>query len=1117
MSFQLTQRVIKLLCGRIAYERGEAYYRTGKVNFLRIDHGSRVYEATVSGAGHYHVSAQIDQHGDVHAECNCPAFYSYNNYCKHIAAVLLGIHDMLQNGKAPVRPYPSLLHTSRLNEEGQGANGDFWSGGRTAAPKGKAGDIPSRDIWITRDMMRLFEEQDQPPLRAGVRFDRRTPLEAEFTLRPFPYGYRKYMFGLELKVGQKRLYIVKNIRDFLDKIHRREPYSFSKHFSYDPERHSFAPADEAILQKLVEIQRNEQMYQETLSGYSARKHHGVGDRLLPVPPFFWDGLLPLLTEAPIVLLEQDGRIWPELTVSKEPLPLRFDLGQAEGDGFQFAVHGLDDVTVMEAYGVVLSEGKIIAQPPAQTRRLAEMKHMLSTARKQHVMIPPEQIEPFVERVLPGLMKLGHVEIEETVAGRMVRTQLKARLYLDRIKDRLLAALEFQYGDIVFNPLEEHGPKRGTDLILLRDGERERLILDLMDGGSFAKTESGYFLDDEEAEYDFLYAVVPELEKHLEIYATSAVKTRLITDLRPPKISVELDERTDWLEFRFSMSGIGESEIRGLLQALEEKRRFYRLPNGSLMPLESAEFQEIVSFMNEFGIRQSEVQGPEFRLPVIRGLHIKDDREPNGAVRLGKSFRQLLNNLQNPDNLDFPVPPLLASVLRDYQAHGYQWLRTLAHYRFGGILADDMGLGKTLQSIAFIVSVLPEITDTGQPALIVAPASLMYNWRNELTKFAPDIKAVIVDGGKAERVRTLREASDAEVIITSYPLLRRDIEQFAELSFHTLILDEAQSFKNHATQTAQAVKSLQARHRFALTGTPVENSLEELWSIFSAVFPELFPSRQAFNDLSRETVAKRIRPFLLRRLKRDVLKELPDKIESLQPCELLPEQKKLYLAYLAKLQQETLKHLDADTFGQNRIRILAGLTRLRQLCCHPALFVDGYEGGSAKFDQLMEMIEECQSAGKRVLIFSQFTEMLGLIGRELGYRGMPFFYLDGSTPSADRVELCDRFNEGERDLFLISLKAGGTGLNLTGADTVILYDLWWNPAVEQQAADRAHRIGQKNIVQVIRLVAQGTVEDKMYELQQKKKNLVEEVLKPGQETLSALTEQEIREILMIQDL
>ncbi|MDF2902985.1 MAG: superfamily helicase, partial [Bacillus sp. (in: firmicutes)] len=274
------------------------------------------------------------------------------------------------------------------------------------------------------------------------------------------------------------------------------------------------------------------------------------------------------------------------------------------------------------------------------------------------------------------------------------------------------------------------------------------------------------------------------------------------------------------------------------------------------------------------------------------------------------------------------------------------------------------------------------------------------------------------------------------------------------------------------------------------------------------------NRAKFHDLSRETVANRVRPFILRRVKSDVLKELPEKIESQQASELLPEQKKLYAAYLAKLRQETLKHLNEGGLKKNRIKILAGLTRLRQLCLHPALFVEGYGGSSAKFEQLLEIIEECRSEGKRLLIFSQFTQMLKIIGKELAYQGIPYFYLDGNTPGSERVELCNRFNDGEKEMFLISLKAGGTGLNLTGADTVILYDLWWNPAVEQQAADRAHRIGQKKIVQVIRLVSQGTIEDKMYELQQRKKNLIDEVVQPGQETLSTLTEQEIKDILSI---
>ena len=330
----------------------------------------------------------------------------------------------------------------------------------------------------------------------------------------------------------------------------------------------------------------------------------------------------------------------------------------------------------------------------------------------------------------------------------------------------------------------------------------------------------------------------------------------------------------------------------------------------------------------------------------------------------------------------------------------------------------------------------------------------------------------------------------------------------------MFFDEAQAFKNPVTQTARAVMKIQADYRFALTGTPVENSLEELWSIFHVVFPELFHGLKEYSNLSRKTIARRIRPFLLRRMKEDVLSELPEKIELTESVELLPDQKKLYAAYLAKLRHDTLKHLDKDTFRKNRIKILAGLTRLRQICCHPALFVDGYKGSSAKFEQLMQIVEESKLSGRRMLIFSQFTKMLKLIGRELGVQGLSFFYLDGQTPSVERVELCNRFNAGERDIFLISMKAGGTGLNLTGADTVILYDIWWNPAVEQQAADRAHRMGQTNVVQVIKLIARGTIEEKMNELQEKKRRMIEEIIDSKENTTSTLSEEDIREILMI---
>ncbi|WP_159883187.1 DEAD/DEAH box helicase [Paenibacillus puerhi] len=1113
MSFQLTDRMIKQLCGKLSYQRGEAFFRQGRVTLRERDSEEPLYEAAVRDHDHHQVSVEIDRNGDVHAGCSCPEFANYEDYCKHVAAVLLHIVHIEQKDRLPDRPsshdrLSPVAGDSRKASEPSGVSGSL-QGIHTA----------QADPQLAQTVLEVFAGKPSLPSSFRALIDIRTVLEAEFTLSPFPTGKGTYMFGLELKLGPpKRLYVVTRIRELLEKISRQEVHALSRHFTYDPRMHSFGAEDDSIIQELIRVLRNEQLYRETISLYPSFDRGKSGERMLLIPPACWAALLPLLERARSVKLDHEGRIAEGIRASSDPLPLAFEFDEAEpgaqADGYRLTVRGLDKMTVMEAYGIVCAEGKLLRLADEGCRRLAELKSVLQSSPDNRIPIPAGQMEGFMEKVVPGLMKLGSVRVAQAISDRVLQTELKARLYLDRVKDRLLAGLEFQYGDIVINPLEGSGGMRGSDRILMRDGERERRILELMEEAPFSKTESGYMLDDEEAEYQFLYHVLPHLEKLVQVYATSAVKVRILPAPAPPRIRVNIGDRIDWLECRFDMEGIPDSAIRELLLSLEEKRRYYRLPNGALMPLEAEEFQEIVRFMNEMGVRKDDITGDTFRLPAVRGLQLLDAGEPGQAISLGKTLRKLLEHIRNPDHLDFPVPDSLSGVLRDYQIYGYQWMKTLAHYRFGGILADDMGLGKTLQSIAFLVSELPDIRRQGAPAIVVSPASLVYNWLSELTRFAPEIRAVVADGSPDERSAFLAGTVQADVIITSYPLLRRDVSQYAERAYHTLILDEAQFFKNDATQTAQAVKAIKAQYRFALTGTPVENGLDELWSIFDAVFPALFPSKRAFHELPRETVARRVRPFVLRRLKTDVLKELPEKIESVQAAELLPEQKKLYKAYLARLQKEAIKDLNKDGFQKSRIKILAGLTRLRQLCCHPALFVEGYRGSSAKFEQLLVIMEECRRAGKRMLLFSQFTEMLGLIRRELGVQGIPFFYLDGSTPASDRVELCSRFNAGERDVFLISLKAGGTGLNLTGADTVVLYDLWWNPAVEQQAADRAHRMGQSKVVQVIRLVTRGTVEEKMYELQQRKKNLIDEVIRPGQEAMSALSEQELREILMM---
>ncbi|MFC0211168.1 DEAD/DEAH box helicase [Paenibacillus chartarius] len=983
------------------------------------------------------------------------------------------------------------------------------------------GETPVDDEGLVRGILGLFGSGRSSRSTAGRYIaDTRTTLAVEFTLSPIAAGSRRTMLGIDMKIGPKRLYIVQKLREFLRAVERGQAFPITKGFVYDPAKHVLLPEDHAVVRKLIDLMNHEEWYYDSVNLSNGGMARTAGDRTLTVPPDAWEELIPLAAQSQHALLEHGGAAYPTFLVADEPLPLEFRLDELPEEGCRLTVRGLEQMTVLEAYGLALSGHRLFRMEPEQARQLAELKQLLERADQQHVEILSGQLDAFVEKAIPGLMKLGNVRIAQAVTDRIVVLPLKARLYLDRVKDRLLAGLEFQYGDIVIDPLNTEHSRRGERRILMRDGDREGRIMELLERGGFVQTAGGFFIDDEETEYGFLYHIVPELEKLVDIYATSAVKARLVTDLKPPRVTVNVDERVDWLEIRFDMSGIPQSVIRDIVSSLEVKRQYYRMPEGALLPLESAEFQDLVRLLNELGVRKGDLNANmELRVPAVRGLRLLESEPSYGSsVKIGKSLRELLEHLRHPERLDFPVPASLESVLRDYQKFGYGWMKALAHYGFGGVLADDMGLGKTLQSIAYLVSELQDIRDRGEPALIVAPASLTYNWLNELRRFAPEVRAVVADGERQERSHKLtREAiGQADVIITSYPLLRIDAELYAGRMFHTFILDEAQAFKNASTQTAQAVKVIQARQRFALTGTPMENRLEELWSIYAVVFPELFPNRKRFGELSQEEVARRIRPFLLRRLKRDVLKELPEKIESMAACELLPEQKQLYAAHLAKLQHDAYKHLNEDDFGfqKNRIKILAGLTRLRQLICHPALFVEGYTGSSAKFELLFELVEECRAAGRRLLVFSQFTEMLDLIGRELAYRGVSHFYLDGHTPAAERVQLCSRFNEGERELFLISLKAGGTGLNLTGADTVVLYDLWWNPAVELQAMDRAHRIGQKNVVQVIRLIAQGTIEDKMYELQQRKRRLIDDVIQPGEEALSGLTEQELREILTI---
>lgn len=1078
MPLKLTEASIRRWCGRFAYEDGEAALRSGNVVLVPDLPNPYRFKGEVYDSPDLSRPLTIDLSGEtLQAECSCPDFYPGDLFCRHIAAALLTLRRAEREEPASEEPEPE-------GEE------------------------------LAEQLLGLFADKPLRKTAAGRHLDERTVLAAAFTCRIFPLGNRGYGLGIELGLGSKRMYAVKDIGSFLAAFEAGLAWGVTPSFTYDPMRHSLAGEDDAVLKLLARIARGEALMPE----FGSKPARAA--RLLAVPPSRWKELEPLLQSASRVTLEgKEGEEGP-FAVADTVLPLEFRFGHnaAAAAGYALTVSGLNRVTVLEAYGLAVAAEAVYELAPRHLARLAGLQAMLGDRAVGTLPMNTAQAEAFIASAVPGLRRLGTVTLSEEVSGLLQRAPLQASLFLDRVKDRLLAGLEFRYGNVVIDPMEdrETAARRGEAGLLIRDGEKERDILGLMAETPFTVTEGGWILADEDGEFEFLYRVLPRLGKLAKIYATSAVKINMNFVKAPPKIKAELSGRNDWLEFTFDISDIPEAEIRLILESLQAKRRYHRLPGGMVLPLENADYAAIVAFLNDPSLGKWEMEEGKIRVPLLRGLQLAQAGNEQGRLVLGRTLRELLARLLNPDLHESPYPEGFAPVLREYQKYGYQWMKTLAGFGFGGILADEMGLGKTVQAIAFLSSVLPEIRQSGRQALIVCPSSLMYNWLSELRRFAPGIRAETADGGAEAREMVRGSDTGLDVIITSYPLLRRDAAFYGEMSFHTLILDEAQYFKNEYTQTAQAVKDLRASHRFALTGTPVENRLEELRSICEAVLPGLFPGRREFAELPRETVARRIAPFLLRRLKADCLAELPPKIESLQVSDLFPEQRKLYAAYLAELREETLKHLRDGDLQRHRVEILAGITRLRQLCCHPALFVEGYTGSSAKFEQLLEMVEEYRAAGRRMLVFSQFTSMLDLIGRRLADMDVPYLYLDGQTPARERVELCERFNGGESEVFLLSLKAGGTGLNLTGADTIILYDLWWNPAVEQQAADRAHRIGQKRVVQVIRLVAKGTVEDKMFELQRTKRDLLDEVVKPGHESLSALGEQEIRDILQLDE-
>ena len=738
--------------------------------------------------------------------------------------------------------------------------------------------------------------------------------------------------------------------------------------------------------------------------------------------------------------------------------------------------------------------------------------------KEPLVFRGESKTSFLEHVLPRISETMVLDIPEELKSRYITCDMEAKLYFDKYKTGIKAELKYKYGEYEFNSF---GNAAAGSYIVVRQREKEDAIIsDLLKQG-FVPYKNFYLLKDEDKIYEFLSGRVMELEDKATLFYSEDFRRLGIRAPGSFKAGVRMNSEFNMLELDMNFDEVPRDELKELLNSYQVKKKYYRLKNGSFINLEDKTLDEVSHILNSLNIKDKNLKEDAILLEKQNALYLdKAFSDQDFEFERDRDFLALTERILNPARTEHVLPNNILADLRPYQLTGYKWLKTLAENELGGILADDMGLGKTLQSIVYITSCITE--EKKAHHLIVCPTSLIYNWQDEIENFSPGLKALVITGTPTERQESIEQYEQYDVLITSYPLIRRDIPSYEKMEFHTVFIDEAQFIKNDSSLNSKSVKRLRAKHRFALTGTPIENSLSELWSIFDFIMPEYLYTHSRFVELYEKPIMKEdsqvlvdlhqhIEPFILRRMKKDVLTELPDKYETKMLTDMSEEQKLVYLSYLENIRSELHSEIEENGVEKSRIKILAALTRLRQICCHPSTFLDNYQGGSGKLELLMEVIPEAIANDHRILVFSQFTSMLRIIENELKDLDIPYFYLEGSTPTQDRNDYVKRFNGGEGKVFLISLKAGGTGLNLTGADTVIHYDPWWNPAVEDQATDRAYRIGQQNKVHVMKLITKGTIEEKIFKLQRKKKELSDSIISSKEVFINSLTKEELEEL------
>ena len=903
------------------------------------------------------------------------------------------------------------------------------------------------------------------------------------------YGRTYTDFNIKIMIGEDKLYTLGNHATAFKVAYENQEGEvyFGKNFTYIPEKYYLSNNSKTIIESYLDVcegSYNRNIFAKDFKTFLNK----IKNTNFIINNYKIDGI------------KEGFPISSNLIKNNESYELDFDLENIE-------------VLIKNDYEYILYKGNLY-----HLRKLEqELIDDLMENKLDKLIISKEKVDAFTKGLLKIVRK--NLKIDASVTDITLPKEISTKLYFDLRSSYILVDALFKYDEKEVNYFD----KSNT---ILRDIDYEtKVINDILKYG-FEIDNNKIILKDIEKEVEFLENGLENLATKYEIFTTEKFKGINIKK-KTSVTSMFGIGQDNILSYTFSLGDINSNELVNIFEEIKNKKKYYRLKNGDILNLEDESLKELSDLKDDLELSDAEIIAGHGAILKYRAIYLDSLKNTKyNIIKTDNLFDNFIDKFYKFKDINLTLPKDELKILRDYQVTGVKWLYTLAKTGFGGILADEMGLGKTIQVIYYIKQMLKD--NENNKFLIVVPTSLAYNWDHEFDSFGSNIKRKICVGNKDKRTKMLRNLNDTNVIITTYGLLREDEELYNNLNFNTMVIDEAQNIKNNMAGITKVVKKINAETKFALTGTPLENSILELWSIFDFIMPGYlasltkFQSKYKIKDFDEDSeilikgLSKQINPFILRRKKQDVVKELPDKLINDIYIELKDEQKKLYVAELERVKEEMENIIETEGMNKARFLILQLLTKLRQICIDPSIVYDNYKDGSNKLEQLESIVNEYIKNNHKILIFSSFKTALNIVKEKLNKAKIKTYMIDGSVPAKDRIEMVDNFNNNDSvKVFLIMLKSGGTGLNLATADVVIHLDLWWNPQAENQATDRAHRIGQKNTVEVIHLITKGTIEEKILELQNKKRILSDKLIDGeirDKNILSELTKEDIKNLL-----